>query len=94
MLAELGQREQAIRQGTRATELLTLDMDAWGATYMLENLALIHAVSGEPEAAIELLEQLLSIPGDLTRNYLARSPEWEALRDHPDFIALLEAGSP
>jgi TolB-like protein/Flp pilus assembly protein TadD len=94
VLAELGLGEEAVREGIQATELLTLDMDAWGATYMLENLAWIHAASGDPDAAIDLLEQLLSIPGDLTRDYLARSPEWDALRDHPAFVALLDAGSP
>ena len=92
ILAELGRKEEAIRQGTLATEMKTLDMDAWAATYMIENLAQIYVIAGDTNASLDLLEQLMAIPGDLTSAYLARSPTWEPLREQPRFQALLVGG--
>ncbi|MBK5096610.1 MAG: tetratricopeptide repeat protein [Gemmatimonadetes bacterium] len=93
VLAELGLPVEAIREGELATRMLPLERDAWGATYMLENLAQIYLITGDHEAALELLEQLMEIPSDLTPAYLARSPIWEPLREHPRFQELVEQGT-
>jgi hypothetical protein len=45
---------------------------------------------GEPEAAIDQIEYLLSIPSSLTVGWLRVHPYWDPLRDHPRFQALLE----
>jgi serine/threonine-protein kinase len=89
VFAELGRREDAIREGEHAVHLLPLEKDAWGGTYLLENLAQIYVITGEYEAAVDVLERLLTIPGDLTAAYLERNPTWEPLRENPRFQALL-----
>jgi hypothetical protein len=44
----------------------------------------------EPDAAIDQLEYLLSIPSTLNVGFLREHPFWDPLRDHPRFQALLE----
>jgi tetratricopeptide (TPR) repeat protein len=87
--AQLARKEDAIREGEEAVRLLPLERDAWGATYLLENLAQIYTITGENEAAIDVLERLMSIPSDLTSGYLERSPTWDPLRENQRFQALL-----
>ena len=57
---------------------------------LVKRLAVIYALVGEPEAAIDQIEYLLSIPGSLTVGWLRVHPLWDPLRDHPRFQALLE----
>jgi hypothetical protein len=45
---------------------------------------------GELDAAIDQIEYLLSIPGELDVGQLRNHPTWDPLRDHPRFQALLE----
>jgi len=90
--AQLALKEDAIREGEEAVRLLPLETDAWGATYLLENLAQIYTITGEDEAAIDVLERLMSIPSDLTSAHLEIDLTWDPLREHPRFRALLEAG--
>ncbi len=47
-------------------------------------------VLGETEAALDRLEQMLSVPSELTPTGLRLDPTWDPLRDHPSFQALLE----
>lgn len=57
----------------------------------LEALAVIYARIGEPDAAMDLLEDLLARPGDLTVAFLQLDPRFAPLREHPRFRALVEA---
>jgi len=53
-------------------------------------LAYIYTWSGWYDEAIDKLEQLLSIPStDIHRNRLRISPDWDPLRGHPRFQALI-----
>ena len=88
--AQLDRKEDAIREGEEAVRLKPLEEDAWAATYLLENLAQIYAITGEQDAAIDVLEHLMSIPSDLTSAHLEIDPTWDQLREHPGFRALLE----
>ena len=88
--AGLGRREDAIRAGKKGVELLPIGKEAWRGAYRLEDLSVIYARVGEFALAIDNLETLLSIPGDLSVNLLKLDPKWDPLRDHPRFIALLE----
>lgn len=45
---------------------------------------------GEPEAAVEQLDYLLSIPAGLSVQMLRIGPKWDQLRDNPEFQRLLE----
>ena len=86
--AYLGRKDDAIREGERAVELVS--NDALLASVYAKNLARIYALVGEPEAAIDQIEYLLAIPSPLTGGWLRVHPYWDPLRDHPRFQALLE----
>jgi len=90
--AGLGRKEEAIREGLLAVELLPVTKDAWGGLYRVEDLARIYVIVGESDAAIDQLEFLLSAPGRMSIPLLRLDPTWDPLREHPDFKKLVEAG--
>jgi serine/threonine-protein kinase len=90
--AGLGRKTDAIREGELAVELLPIAREAWGGLFMVENLARIYVMVGEYDVAIDHIEYLLSIPGDLSLPLLQLDPAWDPLRNHPRFQKLLEAG--
>lgn len=45
---------------------------------------------GDTEKALELIEEMLSIPSDLSVGLLRLDPVWDPLRDNPRFQAQLE----
>jgi TolB-like protein/Flp pilus assembly protein TadD len=89
VLAHLGEKEAAIAEAKRATELLPESVDAFSGPMMKQALAEVYAVTGENAKAIELLDGLLSRPGDLTVPLLKLDPTWDRLRDDPEFQKLL-----
>ncbi|UCC83882.1 MAG: hypothetical protein JSW46_02810, partial [Gemmatimonadota bacterium] len=58
--AGLGRKTEAIEEGRRATELMPLTLDALNGSNRLIDLAEIYSVVGEVDAAIDVLEQVLS----------------------------------
>ena len=88
--AGLNRKEDAIREGKKGVELLPISKEAWRGAKRVEDLANIYAVVGEHDLAIDELELLLSIPGDLSVNLLRLNQKWDPLREHPRFNALLE----
>jgi non-specific serine/threonine protein kinase len=88
--AGLGRKEEAIREGIQAVELSPVSKDAYsGPTPVLE-LAVIHTMVGEYDAALDGIEYLLSIPYWLSVHNLRINPTWDPLREHPRFEELLE----
>ena len=90
--AGLDRKEDALREGKLAVELLPVSKEAMRGATRVENLANIYVMVGEYDLAIEQLEYLLSIPSELSIPLLRLDPVWEPLRDHPRFKNLLEAG--
>ncbi|UCC84288.1 MAG: hypothetical protein JSW46_04990, partial [Gemmatimonadota bacterium] len=88
--AGLGRRADALHEGEGAVALVPVAEDAWHGVYRVEDLAVIHAMLGEQDEAIELLEYLLSIPGTLTVPFLEIDYRFNSLHDNPRFQALLE----
>jgi len=88
--AGLGRREEAIREGKKAVELLPVSKDALedGPNYV-QNLAQIYVMVGDYDAAIDRLEYLLSIPSWISVPLLRIDPTWAPLRNHPRFQKLL-----
>jgi len=89
--AGLGRKEDAIREGKLAVELLPVSKEALCGPYRVDDLARIYVMVGEFDAAIDQLEFLLSIPSSLSIPLLRLDPAWNPLRDHPRFKKLLEA---
>jgi serine/threonine-protein kinase len=88
--AGLGRKEEAIREGELAVELLPMSKEAWRGAYRLEDLARIYTMVGEYGAAIDQLEILLAVPSPTAVPMLRIEPTWNPLRDHPRFQALVE----
>jgi TolB-like protein/Flp pilus assembly protein TadD len=87
--AGLGRTTEAIREGRRAVELLPLSRDAFYGIAPLQDLSVIYARVGQPDAAIDVFEQLLSIPSWISPTWLRIDPRYRPLADHPRFRRLL-----
>jgi tetratricopeptide (TPR) repeat protein len=88
--AGLGLRDDAIREGKMAVELLPVSKDAVMGVSMLEGLALIYVMVGEHDAALDHIEYLLSIPSDVSVASLRLNPRYDPLRKLPRFQKLLQ----
>ncbi|MEJ2719982.1 MAG: protein kinase [bacterium] len=88
--AGLGRKEDAIREGKLAMELLPVSKDAFIGPRRVEDLALIYTMVGEYEAALDTIEYMLSIPGYFSLGLLRLDPRWDPLRDHPRYRKLME----
>ena len=89
--AGLDLKDDAIREGELATDLLPVSKEAWRGTFRIEDLARIYVMVDEFDMAIEKLEFLLSVPSELSIPLLLLDPAWDPLRDHPRFKKLVEA---
>jgi TolB-like protein/Flp pilus assembly protein TadD len=90
VLAGLGRKEEAIKEGKRAVELLPEAQDALDGPEVAVVLAQIYAWTGEHDRAFELLDHLLQVPSSLTVPILKLDPVWDALRNDPRFQALID----
>jgi serine/threonine protein kinase/TolB-like protein/Flp pilus assembly protein TadD len=88
--AGLGRTDEAVQEGLLALELLPVSKDALRGPVIEEALAHIYVMVGETEAALDLLERLLTIPSYVSVKWLRLDPSYDPLRDHPRFQALLE----
>jgi len=89
--AYLGRKDDAIREGKRAVELLPITKDAVFGPGSVAILALIYVEVGEYDAALDQIEQSLSIPnGFLSVSKLRLDPRYDPLRKLPRYRKLLE----
>ena len=88
--AALGRKEEAIRQGKRAVELLPISTDAaYGVPYELD-LCIIHVLNGELDSAMDKIEYLLSIPSWISPGWIRMDLRLAPLYNHPGFEQLLK----
>jgi tetratricopeptide (TPR) repeat protein len=83
--AGLGRKEEAIREGRRAIELLPVNKDAINGAHIMQHLGVIYAWTGEKDLAIEQVTATLKVPGGLSYGQLRLHPSWDALRGDPHF---------
>jgi tetratricopeptide (TPR) repeat protein len=88
--AGLGRREEALRDGRRAVELLSVQKDAIGGIAMIKYLAMIAAWVGDNDLAFEQLAIATRSPSDLSYGQLKLLPFWDPLRDDQRFERLVE----
>lgn len=81
----LGERERGLEWGARALELEPEE------PIVIYNVAGIYALAGETERALDCLE-LAMAGGWGRRDWLAQDSDFETLRDHPRFLALIAPG--
>jgi TolB-like protein/Flp pilus assembly protein TadD len=90
LLAALGRKDEAIKEGKRAVELLPESKDALDGPMMIIALAQIYAWVGETGQALQLLEHSLSNPEGISAYALKLDPAWDPIRKDPRFQALIE----
>src|SRR5204862_2390124 len=90
ILAGLGRKEEAIKEGKRSVELLPESQDAFDGPDATAALAQIYAWTGERDQAFSLLDHLLVTPNGITVPILKLDPIWDPLRKDPRFQALID----
>ena len=93
--AALGNKEDAIREGHRAIELIPVGKNAIGGARLIQYLAVIYASTGNKDGAIERLTEAAKLPGShVTYGDLRLNPFWDPLRGDPRFDAIIASLAP
>jgi TolB-like protein len=92
--AGLGRREEALREGRRAVELLPVEKDALGGIAMVKYLTVIAAWVGDKDLACEQLAIATRQPCDLSYGQLKLLPLWDPLRGDPRFEKIVASLAP
>ncbi len=90
VLAYLGEKDAALAEARRATELVPESKDAFGGPEIAAGVAEVHAILSDNGRAIEILDGLLSRPSGVTVPGLKINPVWDPLRNDPRFQALID----
>jgi TolB-like protein/Flp pilus assembly protein TadD/predicted Ser/Thr protein kinase len=93
--AALGRKEEALREGRRAVELLPAEKDAINGTRMIVGLARIAASVSDKDLACEQLGTAIRLPSrTVTYGQLKLLPFWDPLRGDPCFEKIVESLAP
>jgi serine/threonine-protein kinase len=92
--AGLGQKEEALREGRRAVELLPLEKDAVGGAEIVKYLAAIAALVGDKDFACEQLAIVATRPSPISYGQLKLLPFWDPLRGDPCFEKIVASLAP
>ena len=92
--AVLGRKEEALREGRRAVELLPVEKDAINGPHMVEYLAMIAAWVGDDDLACEQLAIAVRSPSRLSYGQLKLLPLWDPLRGDPRFEKIVASLAP
>ena len=92
--AGLDRKEEALREGRRACELLPISKDAIDGADLAINLAQIYAWSGEKDLAIAQIAELAHVPSTLSYGLLKLHPYWDSLRGDPRFETIMASLAP
>jgi tetratricopeptide (TPR) repeat protein len=88
--AGLGRKEEALREGRRASELTPITKDAFNGVHIMRYLGVIYAWTGEKDLAVEQIAATLQVPSFLSYGELRLHPFWDSLRGDPRFEKLVE----
>jgi TolB-like protein/class 3 adenylate cyclase len=92
--AGLGRKEEALREGRRAVELLPVEKDAINGPLMIEYLAMIAAWVGENDLACKQLATAIRYPSTVSYGQLKLLPFWDPLRGDPCFEKIVASLAP
>ncbi|HEY6153206.1 MAG TPA: protein kinase [Candidatus Udaeobacter sp.] len=92
--AGLGRKEEALREGRRALELLPVEKDALVGQYLIRYFAVIAAWVGEKDLACEQLVIAIRPPSDVRYGELKLMPWWDPLRGDPRFEKIVASLAP
>jgi TolB-like protein/Flp pilus assembly protein TadD len=92
--ASLGRKDEALREGLRAVELLPSTKDALNGTEVLYFYAVICAWTGERDQAIQQLQTLARLPAGVSYGEIRLDPFWDPLRGDPRFEKIVASLAP
>ena len=92
--AALGRKHQAIEEARQAVDLMPIAKDSAQGPWVVRNLALVYAWTGEPALAIEQLEIIAKIPAGPSYGELRFDPTWDSLRGDPRFEKIVDSLTP
>jgi serine/threonine protein kinase/Tfp pilus assembly protein PilF len=92
--AALGRKEEALREGRRAVDLLSVEKDAINGVRMICYLAMIAAWAGEKDLACEQLQIAVNPPAPITYGQLKLLSFWDPLRGDPRFEKIVASLAP
>jgi TolB-like protein/class 3 adenylate cyclase/Tfp pilus assembly protein PilF len=92
--AGLGRKDNALREGRRAAEVMPPSKDSINGAHIMYQLAVIYAWVGQKELAIDQLERSAEVPASLSYGQLRLWPHWDSLRGDPRFDRLVQSYAP
>ena len=92
--AALGRKEEALREGRRAVELLPVQKDAINGPLMYAYFAMVAAWTGDKDLACEQLAIAIRYPSSLSYGRLKLLPFWDPLRGDPCFEKIVASLAP
>jgi TolB-like protein/Tfp pilus assembly protein PilF/predicted Ser/Thr protein kinase len=92
--AALGHKEEALREGRYAVELMPVEKDAVRGPAIIKYLAMIAAWTGDKNLANQQLAILARPPSPLTYGQLKLMPFWDELRGDRGFEKILASLAP
>jgi tetratricopeptide (TPR) repeat protein len=92
--AALGRKEEALRAGRRAVELLPVEKDSINGKLMIAYLAMIAAWAGDKDLACQQLAVAVRPPSTISYGQLKLLPYWDPLRGDPRFEKIVASLAP
>ena len=92
--AALGRKEEALREGRHAVELLPVEKDAIRGPAVIKYLAMIAAWAGDKDLACEQLAIIVRPPSPVSYGQLKLLPFWDPLRSDPRFEKIVASLAP
>ena len=92
--AALGNKEDAIREGRRAVELMPVSKNAIEGALLTKYLAAIYAWTGDKDRALEQLDKAVHLPCYLSYGELRLHPIWDPLRGDSRFEQIVASLAP
>ena len=92
--AALGRTQEALREGSRAVELVPVKKDALRGPVMMKYLAMIAAWAGDKDLACERLANAIRPPSWVGYGELKLLPWWDPLRGDPRFEKIVASLAP
>jgi len=92
--AALGRKEEALREGRRAVELLPVEKDSINGAVMIACLATIAGWVGDKDLACQEIVASIRYSSYLSYGQLKLMPEWDPLRGDPCFEEIVASLAP
>jgi hypothetical protein len=92
--AALSRKDEALREGRRAVELLPPAKDSINGSLMIKYFAMTAAWAGDKDLACEQLATAIRLPCDVSYGQLKLLPFWDNLRGDPRFEKIVASLAP